>query len=116
MMTLTGQRLKALREERGMSQADVAKSIGVGRTTYLKYENGENRPVRKLNELAKLFNVSFDYLLANEEKSQIKPYLSNEQTKLLNAFDSLDTDGKNVLWGVINSLSMSHSKINAVSV
>lgn len=62
----TGKRLRHLREERGLSQEEVAKAIGVGRVTYLKYENGENRPVRKLKELSAFFNVSIDYLLGNE--------------------------------------------------
>lgn len=62
-MTITSIRLQKLRKARGYSQQDVASLIGVGRTTYLKYENGDNRPTRKLNELARLFNVSTDYLL-----------------------------------------------------
>jgi transcriptional regulator with XRE-family HTH domain len=59
----TGQRLKMLREQRGQSQADIAKLLGVGRTTYLKYESGENRPTRKLKELSALFNVTSDYIM-----------------------------------------------------
>lgn len=62
----TGKRLRDLREARGLSQEEVAKAIGVGRVTYLKYENGENRPIRKLKELSAFFNVSIDYLLGNE--------------------------------------------------
>lgn len=56
-------RLKQLREERGLSQAEIAKIMGVGRTTYLKWETGENKPTRKLNQLSNFFNVSVDYLL-----------------------------------------------------
>lgn len=62
----TGKRLRELREARGLSQEEVAKAIGVGRVTYLKYENGENRPVRKLKELSSFFKVSIDYLLGND--------------------------------------------------
>ena len=65
-ITNTGERLKKLRTERGYSQEDVAKLIGVGRTTYLKYENGDNKPTRKLKELSALFSVSTDYLLGND--------------------------------------------------
>ena len=46
-MMNTGKRLRELREAKGLSQEEVAKAIGVGRVTYLKYENGENRPVRQ---------------------------------------------------------------------
>lgn len=62
-MTITGERLRSLREQRGQSQDDIAKLIGVGRTTYLKYETGENKPTRKLKELSALFNVSTDYIM-----------------------------------------------------
>ncbi|MDD6697923.1 MAG: helix-turn-helix transcriptional regulator [Veillonellaceae bacterium] len=62
-----GERLKALRKERGYSQEDVAKMLGIGRTTYLKYESGENKPSRKLKELASLFGVTTDYLLGRDD-------------------------------------------------
>lgn len=66
-MSITSERLQALRKARGYSQQDVANLIGVGRTTYLKYENGDNKPTRKINELARLFQVSTDYLLGNTD-------------------------------------------------
>lgn len=66
-MSITSERLQALRKARGYSQQDVANLIGVGRTTYLKYESGDNKPTRKINELARLFQVSTDYLLGNTD-------------------------------------------------
>ncbi len=65
----TGERLRDLRTRAGYSQEDVAKFLGVGRTTYLKYETNENKPTRKLNELASLFNVSTDYIMCNDNNS-----------------------------------------------
>lgn len=72
----TGNRLKQLREAKGLSQSEVAKIIGVGRTTYLKWESGENQPTRKLDQLSRFFNVSIDYLLG---KSDVKAIKSKEQ-------------------------------------
>ena len=68
-MNVTAKRLRNLREAKKMSQNDVAKILGISRTAYVKYETGESRPVRKLNELSTLFNVSTDYILGNEDKS-----------------------------------------------
>ena len=79
----TGERLRELREAKGLSQEEVAKAIGVGRVTYLKYENGENRPVRKLKELSSFFNVSIDYLLGNESPKVSKRDM-NDLAKFLN--------------------------------
>lgn len=61
----TRNRLKELRIAKGLSQNEVAKIMGVGRTTYLKWESGENQPTRKLKELSEFFGVSIDYLLGN---------------------------------------------------
>lgn len=63
MATITGDRLRALRQDLGLSQDDVAKKIGVSRPAYVNYEQGKSRPVRKLKELAALFDVTSDYIM-----------------------------------------------------
>ena len=58
------ERLKNLRIENNLLQKDVAKAINVGRTTYVKYENGDSEPSFKtLVAIANFFHVSTDYLL-----------------------------------------------------
>lgn len=55
--------LKNLRKNSGLTQGEVAEKIGVDRTTYVKYENGDSEPNRAiLMSLANLFHVSIDYL------------------------------------------------------
>lgn len=56
------EKLKSLREAKGMSQADCAKAMNIDRTTYAKYENGGSIR-RNVEKLAAFFNVSVDYLL-----------------------------------------------------
>lgn len=63
MKNIIGQRLRELRCRAGFSQDKVAKIIGVSRPAYVNYENGKSKPTRKLKELAKLFNVTVDYIL-----------------------------------------------------
>ncbi len=65
-MNITSKRLRELRKNLGFSQRELAKKLGISRTAYVKYETGESRPVRKLQELSDLFNVSIDYLLGND--------------------------------------------------
>lgn len=74
----TGQRLKMLREKRGQSQEDIAKLIGVGRTTYLKYESDENKPTRKLKELSHLFNVTTDYIMCLSDNPHGTPFAGQD--------------------------------------
>lgn len=64
-MNTTANKLKSLREAKGMSQADCAKALGIDRTTYAKYENGGSVK-RNVEKLASFFNVTTDYLLGND--------------------------------------------------
>ncbi|MBE6633482.1 MAG: helix-turn-helix transcriptional regulator [Ruminococcaceae bacterium] len=56
-----------LRKREGMSQEDLAEKIDVSRQTVYKWESGAATPeITKIKQLAKLFNVSFDYLMDDE--------------------------------------------------
>lgn len=62
-MTL-GERLKAEREKKGVSQNDIAKTLGVAQPTISKYELGIKQPSNgALIALADYFGVTIDYLL-----------------------------------------------------
>jgi len=56
--------LRGLREDRDLSQADMAELLKVHQTTYSGYELGKvNIPVETLRNLAVYFQTSTDYLL-----------------------------------------------------
>ena len=57
-------KLRCLREQQELSQADVAKRIGISSSSYSCYECGTNEPCLDiLKKLAILFDCSVDYLL-----------------------------------------------------
>ena len=57
-------RIKDLREDRDLRQADVAKATGIDQRTLSNYETGKTNPDSfALIRLADFFNVSIDYLL-----------------------------------------------------
>ena len=68
-MVKIAERLKTLRKEKNMRQADVAKLLGIGVRTYQYYEGDEHRPdYEMLIKLADFFEVSTDYLLGRSEE------------------------------------------------
>ena len=71
-MTL-GQKIKKLRNDKNLTQKDLADQVHVTFQTVSKWENDENEPdVATLRELSKLFGCSMDYLLSEEEKEEPK--------------------------------------------
>lgn len=63
-------RLKELREQRGISQTELANFLGVVRSTICQYEKGNRMPDSNiLGKLADYFNVSVDYLLGRDNAS-----------------------------------------------
>ena len=57
------QRLKDLREDKDMTQAQVAELLGTAREQYNKYELGKQEiPFHHVITLARFYNVSIDYL------------------------------------------------------
>lgn len=58
------QRIRDLREDRDLTQTQVARHLGMSQTGYSKYETGENDiPTAILIKLALFYNTSIDYLL-----------------------------------------------------
>ena len=57
-------RIRDLREDKDLTQPQVAKILGMSQTGYSKYETGENDlPSSILIKLADFYNVSVDYIL-----------------------------------------------------
>ena len=56
-------RLKDLREDHDLTQADVAQILGISQQYYQCYESGKNEvPLRHCITLAKYYDVSLDYI------------------------------------------------------
>ncbi len=57
------QRIRQIREEKGLTQQKVADILHIGQRTYCDYESGKTRiPVDSLIILARFYNVSMDYI------------------------------------------------------
>lgn len=64
-------RIRDLREDRDMTQADVAKILCCTQQAYSNYENGtRDIPTDILIKIAKCFNVSVDYILGISNNPQ----------------------------------------------
>ncbi|MDF2567160.1 MAG: Transcriptional regulator, family [Oscillospiraceae bacterium] len=66
-------RIRELREDKDLSQTQLAKILGMSQTGYSKYETGENDvPTSILVAIANYHETSADYLLGLTDEK--KPY------------------------------------------
>lgn len=100
-------RLKALREEKKLSQKEIANLVKTQQQVVSKWENGASEPdFASLEILCEFFDVSADYILGLDEtfvskKMRGEKELSMLQIELLTAFDKLSMHDQYKALGVI---------------
>lgn len=58
------EKLRGLREDNDLTQAQIAAVLGTSQTMYARYERGANEmPIHHLISLCRFYNVSADFLL-----------------------------------------------------
>ena len=64
-----GTRLKSIRKELKLTQEELAKTIGINKSSISKYESGKNLILTiSLYTICKKYNISADYLLGKTDK------------------------------------------------
>lgn len=74
------EKIKLLRKQNNLTLKELAEKIGVAESTVSLYENGKREPsLDILKKIAKIFNVSTDYLLGNGQNN-VEELLPKENT------------------------------------
>jgi transcriptional regulator with XRE-family HTH domain len=99
-----GENLSKAREDKGLTQAQVAVIAGIPLSTYKKYEAGAQPPPGdRIGALARALGISADELVMEESERHV----SEELRALFHRFDLLPDDMKSmariVLRGVLQS-------------
>lgn len=115
-----GKRLQFLRHQKQLTQSDVAKALGVPRTTYASWEGDHRFPEDEremLDKLASYFETSIDYLLGRtdvrqqvsvprENPSETKRTESSVPPELLDEWLSLPEEARQVMIHSSTKLSL----------
>lgn len=76
MNNYLGTRIKILREEKELSQLELARKLNISNSTLSQYEAGNRIPGDDIkNKIADYFNVSVDFLLGRTDERN--PYIRN---------------------------------------
>lgn len=109
-----GQRIKALREQKGFSQIELAEKIGVSKQNLYKYENGiiSNIPSDKIEAAAAALGTSPAYLMGWDDSTVLPLPLENIYMRPL--YDSVAAGfnalAQNTIVGYIPTQIMSPSE------
>ena len=105
-----GSKIIGLRKKLNISQSELAKRVSVSRTIIGNYERNENTPsVDILLKIAKVFNVSVDFLIG---EGQLSTY-DKEVLKRIDDIEQLPEEDKNHLFYLIDNL-VKASKLKAL--
>lgn len=85
---MLAERIKELRQEKKMSQRDLAKTLDVSQQSVTKWERGLFEPNSStLKQMAQLFNCSSDYLLGlSNDRYELK---ASERNDIANQAESI---------------------------
>lgn len=79
-MTKYTKRIRDIREDKDISQVNIAKALGINQRVYSRYETGANElPIRHLITLCKLYNISADYILGFTDEPKPLPPIKNKK-------------------------------------
>lgn len=68
-MEIFAERMKAMRQEKHLTQKEVANALNISFSAYCRYEYGEREPMAPtIAAMAQLFGVSADYLLGLKDE------------------------------------------------
>ena len=105
-----GQRIRDLRIENNLKQADLAKMLNISQSTIVKYEKEQLEPnIIVLKKLADIFLCSIDYLVGREsEDAMIVIDSASTQTemelKFIKSFRKLSNQKKEKAIGYVSGL------------
>ena len=72
-MQTYAEKLRGLREDNDLTQAQIARVLGTSQTMYARYERGANEmPIRHLITRCRFYNVSADHILGTAPDTRKK--------------------------------------------
>ena len=98
--------IKAIREERGLKQIDVASHINVDKSAYSKIEKGlRNVSVEELQKMASLFNLTIDQVV-NFEGQIPKEVTIEDKTAVeqIHLIQQLDEEDRKTVFTIIDKM------------
>ncbi|MBQ2998745.1 MAG: helix-turn-helix transcriptional regulator [Oscillospiraceae bacterium] len=99
-------RIKKLREARGMTQIRLSIELEVSQETISAYEKEKYYPsYQSLLKLSEIFGASIDYIMGLSDKMTVERNLDMQEETILSMISSLDKNKKEKIIAYIQGIS-----------
>jgi len=110
-MKTIGERIRKLREEKGIDQTELAEISGIKNETISRIELNKTKPkIEYLEKISTIFNVSIDYIVLGTEVKKI----STEENEFLKLIKT-DTTIKEALESILNAKKKAVNNFNQIA-
>jgi transcriptional regulator with XRE-family HTH domain len=116
-MNSLGERILSLRKQKGMSQSDLAKLIGVSYAQVGRYETkGAQPPAEVLKKIADALNTTTDFLMYGSKDDKAKASLDDEELLLqFKEVNKMNDEDKSVIKKVLQAF-ITQSKLQKLMI
>ncbi len=108
----TIERILITAEEKHIKQADIAKAIGKGTSQITNWKNrNSDPPIEHLPAIAKLLNVSVEWLITGKESvTPSLPILQEDKQRLLDFYDQCSSEGQSRIMEQAEFIAQKHPR------
>ncbi|MDY3361222.1 MAG: helix-turn-helix domain-containing protein [Clostridium celatum] len=101
-----GNNLKTLREQKNITQLELANILGVTTRTIQNYESGKREPnIETLEKLSNYFEVQIDYLIGRSTYKRFNSeIIKDDLLRILELIEDMDKDKSKLIRNTIDSL------------
>lgn len=105
-----GNKIKLFRTNKGISQKEIALSIGIDQAQYSRIENGKVEPtLSSLEKIADALEIKIAELFSEKQPTTIDSY-NKSMVERLQLLDELEENEKNAIYSIID-MAVSKSRL-----
>lgn len=111
-----GQRLRAIRKEKGLSQDDFAALLGTSKQVLSRYEIGQRVPkITQVQQYAKALNVSADYLMGDSvEEAAFNALCPGDRPPFYKIFISVTEEMRLDIPGIVRVTGLTDRQVRTI--
>ncbi len=116
MRKAVGNKLKALRKQKRLTQKELAAALDIGISQLNKYESGMHMPpIKKLIQLSNIFDTTLDYLVKGRQADTTELY-NSKFIKRFREIEHFDVEEQDTVLKILDAMIMKNKMADVMSM